>query len=187
MKIRDIQRFFEELDRRIDRPVQVILTGGAAAILQGVQRITYDIDFEIHFLKPGPTPAKNWDLIQKALAETGLATGITPQYEIDIDQWNTIPLPTKKSRRYALIGQVDVRLLDPGLWAIGKLTRYLGTDVEDLRAVLKTGKTDPQQMARLWGAALGMSPPSNMQSLFSRQVESFFDRYAHEIWGPSAE
>jgi hypothetical protein len=187
MKVRDIQRFFEELDRRIDSPVQVILTGGAAAILQGVQRVTYDIDFEIHLLKPGPAPAKNWDLLQKALAETGLATGITPQYEVDIDQWNTIPLPTKKSRRYALIGKVDVRLLDPGLWAIGKLTRYLGTDVEDLRTVLKTGKTDARKMAHLWGVALGMSPPSNMQSLFHRQVKSFFDRYAREIWGSSVE
>jgi hypothetical protein len=187
MKIRDIQRFFEELDRRIDMPVRIILTGGAAAILQGVQRATYDIDFEIQLIKAGTEAVKKLDLLQKAIAETGRVTGITPQYDEDIDQWNTIPFPTKKSQRYALIGKVDVRLLDPGLWAIGKLTRFLATDVGDLRTVLKTGKTDPQKMARLWGAALGMSPSSNMQALFRRQVESFFDRYAHEIWGLSVK
>src|SRR5258706_13518253 len=110
MKIRDIERFFEELDRCIDSPVQIILTGGAAAILQGVQRTTYDIDFEIQLIKPGAEWVKKLELLQKAIAETGHATSITPQYEDDIDRWNTIPLPTKKSRRHALIGKVDVRI-----------------------------------------------------------------------------
>jgi hypothetical protein len=36
--------FFEELGRGVQRPVRVLLTGGAAAILQGVKRATFDID-----------------------------------------------------------------------------------------------------------------------------------------------
>ena len=38
MKARDLHRFFEELDRQLNCPIEVILTGGAAAILQGVER-----------------------------------------------------------------------------------------------------------------------------------------------------
>ena len=122
MKIRDIDTFFKDLDKRIDFPIQVILTGGAAAIVQGVERVTKDIDFEI-------------------------------------------------------------RLLDPALWAIGKLTRFLTTDINDLIVILKKSKLNPSATARLWGKALGLSPISSAQNRFSRQVEYFFDRYGKSIWG----
>ena len=62
MKAREIRHFFEELDRRIDRPIQVILTGGAAAILHGVERATYDIDFfEVRIKKLGPPESWGWE------------------------------------------------------------------------------------------------------------------------------
>jgi hypothetical protein len=32
-----------------------------------------------------------------------------------------------------------------------------------------------------------MSPSSNMQSVFRRQVDAFFDNYAKEIWGPAQD
>jgi hypothetical protein len=72
------------------------------------------------------------------------------------------------------------------LWAIGKLTRFLSSDVGDLVIVLKTNPTDPKKLARLWGQALGMSPASNQQALYRRQVESFFENYSREIWGGKA-
>ena len=183
MKAKDIRRFFEELDRRLNAPVRVILTGGAAAVLQGVARVTYDIDFELDFKKAGA----NRDTVQKAIQDAGQSTGITPHYAEDIDRWSAISLPAKRSRPFLKIGKVDVRLLDPGLWAIGKLARYLSSDIDDLRTVLKTAKNRPGSLAILWGKALGMSPTSSAQALFHRQVESFLDSYAREIWGPNTD
>ncbi len=187
MKIKDIERFFTVLDQKIDIPLEVVLTGGAAAVLQGVIRATHDIDFEVDFIhKPKDIPVA-WKMVHEAMHFSGQATGITPQYASDIDRWNAIPLPFKSSLRIMTIGKIKVRILDPGLWAIGKLTRYIQSDIDDLRIVLKSAKTKPNPMARLWGQALRRSPPSNMQNLFARQVESFFRSYAKEIWGSKTD
>lgn len=186
MKKADIHRFFENLNLRVKRPVRILLTGGAAAILQGVERATFDIDFEVA-LKKVADPLHDWDAIQKAIADTARATGITPQYSEDIAQWSSIALPAKEGRLYRRFGKVEVRILNPGLWAIGKLARYLSTDVQDLRIVLKTSKTLPKTMVKLWGTALGISPASSSQGTFRKQVESFLEQHAREIWGVQAD
>jgi hypothetical protein len=183
MKPADIDRFFHELNRQITHSIQVILTGGAAAVLRGSGRATYDIDFEIHFKKPHDNIPDNWDTLQQALAKTGHLTGITPHYDENIDRWNAIPLPTRKNQRYAVFGRVDVLLLDVGLWSIGKLTRYVSSDISDLREILTRKKPPAKALARLWGKALGMSPSSNMQALFRLQVDAFLDAYTKDIWG----
>jgi hypothetical protein len=187
VRARDIQQFFRELDRRIDVPVRVVITGGAAAILQGVKRATHDIDFELSIAKSRAASHARSEAVQKAVAETGRVTGITPQYAEDIDRWSAIRLPAKTSLPYMRIGKVDVRILAPGLWAVGKLARFLDSDVADLRTVLKGADTDARDMARLWGRALGQSPTSNALPLFRKQVESFFEIYATQVWGPATD
>jgi hypothetical protein len=184
VKIRDIHRFFEDLNRRVGRPVEIVLTGGAAAILQGTSRATFDIDFELRLRRASESA---WDQVQKAIAQTSTATGIAAQYGEDIDQWSAISLPGKESRLYRRFGKVEVRILNPGLWAIGKLARYLSSDVQDLRVVLKAARTRPKTIARLWGTALGISPASSSQVTFRRQVEDFIDQYSREIWGAQAD
>lgn len=190
MKPKDIDRFFEDLSRRIDQPVQILLTGGAAAILQGVERATFDIDFEAA-LKRGRGTSRStedsWSLVQKAISDSARLTGIAPQYSENIDQWSSIAMPDKKSRLYRRFGKVEVRILDPTLWAIGKLARYLSSDVQDLRVVLKARKVRPTTAVKLWGTALGISPMSSAQGTFRKQVESFLDHYTREIWGASAD
>jgi len=186
VKIGDIHRFFEELGQRVQRPVRVLLTGGAAAILQGVKRATFDIDFEIalkRVARKRAKPGDDWEDLQKAIEDTSKFTGITPQYAEDIDQWSSITLPSKQSRLYRHFEKVEVRILDPGLWAIGKLARYLSTDIQDLRIVLKATDTRPKALARVWGTALGISPASSSQATFRKQVENFLDQHAREIWG----
>lgn len=182
MKKTDVHRFFENLNLRVEQPLRILLTGGAAAILQGVERATFDIDFEVA-PKKVDDPRHDWETIQKAIADTARATGIAPQYSEDIDQWSSIALPAKDSRLYRRFGKVEVRILNPGLWAVGKLARYLSTDVQDLRIVLKTAKTLPKSMVKLWGTALGISPASSSQATFRKQVENFLDQHAREIWG----
>ena len=189
MKILDIDRFFVDLGRRIDRPIQVVLTGAAAGILQGMERATLDIDFEIRLKRVAgeSDSAARWEAVQRAIADAARATGITPQYDEDIDKWSSIALPSKHSRLYRRFGKVEVRILDPGLWAIGKLTRYLSTDIQDLRIVLKSANISSRATVRLWGTALGISPASSSQITFRKQVEAFLDQYAGEIWGRSTD
>ena len=189
MKVGDIDRFFEDLGRRIDQPVQVVLTGAAAGILQGMERATLDIDFEIR-LKQGTGKSGaggRWESVQKAIEDAARATGITPQYDEDIDRWSSIALPAKRSRLYRRFGKIEVRILEPGLWAIGKLARYLSTDIQDLRSVLKKANIAAASAVRLWGTALGISPASSGQTTFRKQVETFLDQYAREIWGRNAD
>jgi len=186
MKVKEIYTFFTELDRRIPVAVKVLVTGGAAAILQGVRRATHDIDFEITLKKSELLGQGDWAPIQKAIDETGRATGIAPQYAEDIDRWSSIPLPDKESRPYIKLGKVEVRVLAPGPWSIGKLARFLSSDVDDLKTVFKQAGSDPQKLSRYWGKALGLSPASNAQALFKRQVESFIDQHARAVWGRKA-
>jgi hypothetical protein len=124
-----------------------------------------------------------WSRLQKSLEEVQRTTEITPQFSEDIDRWSSIALPERKSRLYRRIGKITIKLLDPSLWAIGKLSRNLRTDEMDLVRVFKLVKSDPKKMARVWGRALKASPPSSAQSLFRRNVDHFFERFAQEIWG----
>ena len=182
MIIRDVESFFTEVDSRIDFPLRVILTGGAAGILYGMERATFDIDFEAEIIvKEGNKGS--WDDLQKALEEVSAVTRITPQYADDIDRWSSIALPSKNSSFYKKIGKIEIRILEPSLWAIGKLTRYLSSDVEDLATVLKYKTSDGKSCVRRWGEALAISPPSSAQAMFRRQVERFLDDYAKIIWG----
>jgi len=112
-------------------------------------------------------------------------TGITPQFSEDIERWSSITFPNKKSTLYKQIGNVELRLLDPSVWAIGKLTRFLPHDERDLRIVLRKNKSDPKYLARFWGRALGLSGMSSTQDMFRRQVLLFFKLYARSLWGPS--
>lgn len=186
MKIKDVVNFFSEVDKRVSIPIKVILTGGAAGILYGLKRVTHDIDFEVQFLKTG-TQNKKWRGIQIILDEVSRLTGITPQYADDIDRWSSIALPSKKNQRFQKLGKVDLCVLAPELWAVGKLTRFLDTDVQDLKTVLKQTEVKPEACARTWGEALRISPPSPAQSIFRKQVDYFLTAFAKTVWGRSTD
>ena len=136
MKISDIDKFFRQLDEKIDAPITALITGGAAAILFGGARATQDIDFEVTFKLTPKKAADAWPKLQQSLDDIVRNTGIAAQYSDDIDRWSSIKIPSKKSALYKKIGKIEIRILDPGLWAIGKLSRYVGSDTADLVEVL---------------------------------------------------
>ncbi len=183
MKLKDIDAFFREVDRHIDFPITVILTGGAAAIVFGVHRATQDIDFEVELHVTAKKKSVSWKALMEALNVVAGITKIAPEFSEDIDRWSSIALPGKESRLWKKIGKVEIRIFDPAVWAVGKLSRYLSSDESDLVEVFETVKPKAGPLVKFWGKALGISPPSPAQSEFKKHVDSFLDQYAARIWG----
>lgn len=182
MKSPPTQRFFRALSKELKDPVKVFLTGAAAGALFGNVRSSADVDFAI---EPVRERKESWNKIDDALKRASRATGITVQYARDIDRWGMISLLDyrKKSVLYRKFGSIEVRTLHPLYWAIGKFTRYLESDVQDLATVFKKKKVSASKLAATLGRALKQSPPSSQGFQFRQHVEQFFEEYGKKIWG----
>ena len=145
-----------------------------------------DLDFQVTFNKES---SRNADMFQTAIDATVKETGIAARYDSAIESWSSISWPQSepRSRRYRRFGSIDVHILDPLWWSVGKLARYLASDISDLVVVLKTTRTQPAEAVRAWGQALGRSPLSSAQPIFKRQVLNFLKENATTIWGPKAD
>jgi hypothetical protein len=187
MKLADVHNFFEQVARRMTVPARVVITGGAAAIAFGVSRATEDIDFEVELTISPAKHADAWKTLESVLRTVQTVTGIAPQFSEDIDRWSAIALPSKRSKRLWKFGAVDVQILHPLDWSVGKLARYMASDESDVVTVFKKKAVSAPSAARVWGQALGLSPASSAQTLFRNNVKSFFDQHALALWGPSAD
>lgn len=172
-----IDRYFTTLGKLYPKPCKIILTGAAAGALYGRVRATMDVDF-------GAT-ARDWDGFTKAVQLVQTRTGISSQYTEDIDRWSSITFLDyrKHTYLYQRFGRVEVRLMEPEYWAIGKLSRYLDPDIQDLVRVFKKTKTDWRDVAKVAGKALRASPRSTASTLFQKQVEDFLQKRGKSIWG----
>lgn len=186
MKPRDIDRFFKELSKEIDFAATILLTGGAVAVLEGSRRVTRDLDFQVSLPRTSP---ERLERLQAAIDRVSKHSGIPAQYAEIIETWSSIAWPkTKRAPRlYRQFGKIAVRLLDPLSWSIGKLSRYLASDVADLLTVLKRAQIPPQEAVHAWGEALGLSPTSSAQPLFQRQVLHFLRQHSATLWGPNVD
>ena len=177
MNKRQVERYFEVLAKLYAKPCRVILTGAAAGALYGRVRATLDVDFAVS--------AADWEKFSKAVHESGLRTGIAAQYAEDIDRWSSITLMDYAAHTYVYkrFGALELRLMEPTYWAIGKLSRYLDPDIRDLVAVFKKTNVEWKDVANISGKALRQSPKSTSCHLFRRQVEDFFKNSGKKAWG----
>ena len=182
MDTTQIDRFFHLVSRDLTQPVRVILTGAAAGALWGSVRPSMDIDFA---LIPGRRTEAFWNRLAQAIEEAARQIGIRVDYAEDIDRWSSISLLDyqRHTRLYRRFGRLEVRLLEPAYWSIGKMTRYLDPDVRDMVLVFKRQRLGPERLARVWGKALRKSPRSGALSQFRRQVEDFLRIHGRGIWG----
>lgn len=181
MNRRQIDRFFTVLGRELPSPARVILTGAAAGTLWGQVRPSLDIDFAIQ-----PSGGdKHWAAVEAAIERTKRLTGIAANYAMDIDRWGAISLLDyrRHTHSYQVFGRVTVRVLDPAYWTIGKLTRYLAPDIDDMIAVLKRRRQAVEPLVRLWALALRRSPRSMTCTQFREQAEDFLKTYGRDVWG----
>lgn len=182
MDQKQIDRFFELVNDNlagVKREIKIILTGAAAGSLMGSVRPSLDIDFAAICDK------EDYGKLETAIKNASEITAIPVNYSEDIDRWSQITFLDYKKHilPYKAFGNVKINILSPDYWSIGKVSRYLDPDVEDLVKVLKNKKVAPLKLARLWGMALHNSPRSNACFSFRLHVEHFFKTYGGDIWG----
>lgn len=177
---RKLNRFFEELARRIPCRVKIVLTGGSEAMVLGGSRVTGDIDFGVSI-----RARRFWPEVERAIGDAASASRVAVQYSADIDRWSSISVPVRRRRTRLLrnVGRLAVHLLDPACWAVYKLARFLESDIEDLCALLRRQPVPARKLAGLCGESLKASPRSPSLILFRRQVEHFFLKHGRDIWG----
>lgn len=177
-----IDRFFKVLAAQFDGELKILLTGAAAAAIWGQVRPSVDVDFGVQGKARDKTM---WERLETAVERTIRLTGTQANYAEDIDRWGLITLLDyrRHTRPYRRFGRLEVRLLDPAYWSIGKMTRYLDPDVRDMIRVFKRQKIPADRLARLWGRALRRSPRSTALIQFRRQVEDFMRTHGPALWG----
>ena len=157
------------------------MTGAAAGALMGNVRPSLDVDFGVQT----QAGAAAWAELEAAIEKNSRLTGLAVNYGEDIDRWGQITLLDykKHAHPYKTFRKLEVRVLTPGYWSIGKMTRYLEPDIRDMAAVFKSKKVPALGLARLWGRAVAASPKSTVQYQFIRQVEHFLKNQGTGIWG----
>ncbi len=184
MKREMVDRFFLEVSRYWKHPTQVFLLGGAGALILGGARPTLDVDFEVRFVSHAPAP---WDDFEEAVRKASLKTGLGAQYAESVERWSSLTLLDyrRHARRVGSFGAIEVRVLEPEYWSIGKMGRYWDQDIQDMRTVFRRQRPDPMRLSRIWSKAIAQSPKSTQLALARRQALHFFQTFGKEIWGDS--
>ncbi|MEW6601724.1 MAG: hypothetical protein AB1499_12205 [Nitrospirota bacterium] len=182
MNKRQIDRFFRVLDTELQHEAGIVLTGAAAGNILGSSRPSMDIDFAIELRVRGEA---DWEKVEAAIGNAGNRTGISANFAEDIDRWGMITLLDykKNATLYKKYGKLTVRVLDPAYWFIGKMTRFIDPDIQDMIQVFRKKSPPAQTLVKVWGRALKESPRSTELTLFRRHVESFLNFYGKKIWG----
>lgn len=180
-----VDQFFSELDKNINNPIKIILTGAMAGVILGNIRPSMDIDFEIEFSPTDSPPQELVVEIESAIRATAKKLNLPAQYSENIQGWSQISFLDyrKTSTIYKKIGKIEVRVLSPAHWSIGKMARYLPLDEMDLVFVLKKHHREWEKMMNLWGEALKNSVRSDKSREFRDHVIDFIKSKGKEIWG----
>ena len=167
-----MDRFFRLASREYPGKARVYLLGGAAAILMGGSRPTLDIDFEADLGKAGQ---KAWNSFDAAIQKAQEETGILAQYSQSIERWGMITLLDykRKAQHHKTYGRLQVFVLSPLHWSIGKIGRFLQQDCDDLVQVFLKTRPDPLALAKLWRRALVRSPRSPELGTVQRNILYF--------------
>jgi hypothetical protein len=180
-----VDQFFLELDKRINQRIKIILTGAMAGIILGNIRPSMDIDFEIEFSPVGNPSEKLIQDTEFAIQETSKKLNMPSQYSESIQGWSQISFLDYRefSTLYKQIGKIEVRIMSPEHWSIGKMARYLELDEMDVTYVFKKHKIDWEKIVAFWGRALKNSIRSDKSREFRDHVMQFLKHKGKKIWG----
>jgi hypothetical protein len=181
MKKSKIDLFFQELAKSLDTPAEVILTGAAAGVLMGNVRPSQDVDFEIRF-KQARELGEKLGIIMEELKQK---TGLDVNYSEDISHWSMISFLDYRQGAlpYKKFGLLEVKIIAPSYWTIGKMSRFYELDIRDMIKVIRNKKIRPESLIELWAKALHSSPLSLSTKQFHDHVLYFLKTHGKEVWG----
>lgn len=181
MQKRQIDLFFRELDKALNRRAFIILLGASAGSLMGHIRPSFDIDFEIRFGNPKPDRS----LVQEKILAAARKAGVAVNFSENVDHWSMVSYLDyrKTALPYKKFGKLEVKLIDPAYWTIGKMARYYPLDIRDVAAVIKRKKIQPGILAALWRKALLSSDLSLELGQFKDHACHFLKTYGRKLWG----
>lgn len=181
MHKRQIDLFFRELDKALGLKAEIILLGASAGSLMGHIRPSFDIDFEIR-VSGGRRHKKK---IEATILKTARKAGVAVNYSENVDHWSMVSyLDYRKSALpYQKFGRLNVKLIAPAYWTIGKMARYYALDSKDIAAIIKKKKLKPRPLVRLWKEALESSDLSLELGQFKKHAAHFLKTYGRRLWG----
>lgn len=181
MQKRQIDRFFRELDKALDKKAEIILLGASAGKLMGHIRPSFDIDFEIRFKDPKP----NRKIIEEKILQAARKVKVAVNFSEDVDHWSMVSYLDyrRTATAYKKFGKLHVKLIAPAYWTIGKMARYYGLDEKDIAAIIKMKKLRPGPLVRLWKRSLNHSDLSLELGQFKRHAAHFLKSYGRRLWG----
>jgi len=186
MNRKKIHEFFKRLDISLDQKAVVIVVGASAASLMGHVRPSFDIDFEIRL-------NRNTSAQKRKLAETILKaareTGVAVNFSENIGGWSMVSYLDyrKTALPYKKFGKLDVQLIEPAYWTIGKMTRFLELDIQDMVKIIRKKKIKPGRVISVWAQAFQASDLSLELGQFREHVLFFIKQYSKKIWGKNAK
>ena len=83
------------------------------------------------------------------------------------------------------MGNLDIKLMAPEYWTIGKIARFLEMDTSDVVHVIKKKKIDPDELIGLWARAFKASALSLTKKQFLDHANAFIKTYGKMAWGKS--
>ncbi len=183
MTERTIIQFFKELDRRLGARARVILLGASAGSLMGHIRPSLDIDFEIRLPKSVSRALKK--NLDRMIRDVASIVGVAVNYSEDVSHWSMINYLDyrKTALPYRTFGKIEVKLMAPEYWTIGKMARYLELDIRDMIRIIRKKRLEPHRLTKLWSRALRTSQLSLELGQFKEHVTHFLRTYGKKIWG----
>lgn len=180
-----IHLFLNALAQNLETPSEVILTGASAGFLMGHVRPSLDIDFEIQI--KGRSSRKTKAKLEEAVAKASQLSGLSAQYSENIGGWSMISYLDyrKKAVPYRRFGKLNVKVMAPEHWTIGKMARFFELDIRDMIQIIRKKKVRPSTLIRLWAKAVNSSPLSLELGTFRNHVIYFIRKYGKKIWSRS--
>ena len=182
MRKRQIDFFFKELDKTLDRKAEIILLGASAGSLMGHIRPSFDIDFEIRLRGKSKKDKKT---VEEKILKTAQKARVAVNFSENVDHWSMVSYLDyrKTALPYKKIGKLNVKLIAPAYWTIGKMARYYALDAKDIAAIIRRKELKPRPLVKLWRRALNSSDLSLELGQFKKHALHFLKTYGRNLWG----
>lgn len=138
-----IRELFKLLGQRYRKPIDVYLTGGATAVLEGWRSSTIDVDLR-------PIPEADEFLRELPGAKEQLAVNI--ELASPADFIPEVPGWRDRRRFVGQYGSIRFYHYDPYSQALAKIERGHAQDIKDVRSAIKTGWVRPAKLLELFEA-----------------------------------